>query len=194
MVIQWSGGRLSNEGETVQLSKPGITDEAGNPSFIRVDRVNYNTSAPWPSGTGLSIQRRIDSSYGNDFINWSASTPTPGEARSISTLENWAVANRILNLQGDNDGDGLRNLFEYAIGSDPNEQNQFNGLVTDPRGGEVIINFPSNYKKPGIEIILESSSDLTTWDIRPTVPEDDQEVFTWTQEPAMFFRLRVIER
>ncbi|MEN8795983.1 MAG: lamin tail domain-containing protein [Akkermansiaceae bacterium] len=194
VVIQWTGGRLSNEGETVQLSKPGITDEAGNPSFIRVDRVNYNTSAPWPSGTGLSIQRRIDSSYGNDFINWSASTPTPGEARSISTLENWAVANRILNLQGDNDGDGLRNLFEYAIGSDPNEQNQFNGLVTDPRGGEVIINFPSNYKKPGIEIILESSSDLTTWDIRPTVPEDDQEVFTWIQEPAMFFRLRVIER
>ncbi|MGC6427927.1 MAG: lamin tail domain-containing protein [Akkermansiaceae bacterium] len=192
-ILQWSHGRLSDGGESIQLSRPGLPDKNGRPTFIRVDRVNYDTSAPWPSGVGLSIQRKIESLYGNDFVNWRAALPTPGSETPTSPLEQWLAEQNILNPSGDEDSDGLKNLFEYAIGSNPHTPNLFNGLNVDARGGEVLVTYPTAYQKPGIQVILESSQDLVFWNPENTGQEDDQEVFAWTQESQIFFRLRVTE-
>ena len=49
--------------------------------FIRVDRVNYDNEAPWPTGPdggGTSLKRKVTTDYGNDVANWEAASPTPG--------------------------------------------------------------------------------------------------------------------
>ena len=75
-------GFLSNGGERLQLDKPGDTD-AGVRQYIRIDRVNYDDQAPWPTepdGAGSSLTRIDPYLYGNDPINWDANTPSPGTA------------------------------------------------------------------------------------------------------------------
>jgi len=86
------GGKLSNAGESLELSMPGDIDNAGQRHYIRVDRVNYSDGSHpencpggidlwpiWPDGLGLSLTRRVSYEYGNDPDNWTASVPTPGE-------------------------------------------------------------------------------------------------------------------
>jgi len=85
-------GKLSNAGESLELSMPGDVDKAGKRQYIRVDRVNYSDGSHpedcpggidlWPAeadGLGKSLSRRVLSDYGNDPDNWTASTPSPGE-------------------------------------------------------------------------------------------------------------------
>lgn len=74
-------GQLDNGGERVQISKPGDVDEGGVRQHIRVDRVNYDDEAPWPTGAdggGMSLTRINPNLYGNDVINWGANSPSPG--------------------------------------------------------------------------------------------------------------------
>jgi hypothetical protein len=86
------GGKLSNGGETVEISMPGDVDVQGVRQYIRVDRVNYSDGSHpedcpgdfdfWPTqadGAGASLTRVSASLYGNDPSNWVAATPTPGE-------------------------------------------------------------------------------------------------------------------
>ena len=87
------GGKLSNSGESVQLSRPGDLDEFGVRHYIRVDRVSYSDGSHpenvsgsvdlWPAGPdggGASLHRISDELYGNDPNNWTAADPpTPGE-------------------------------------------------------------------------------------------------------------------
>ncbi|MFC1795457.1 lamin tail domain-containing protein, partial [Planctomycetota bacterium] len=86
-IFEWGPGRLSNSGEKVQLSKPGDEVE-GTRYYIRVDRVNYSDGFhplgddPWPlepDGYGKSLMRIIPADYGNDFDNWTAADPSPGQ-------------------------------------------------------------------------------------------------------------------
>jgi len=82
-------GKLSNAGESVELSMPGESDR----SYIRVDRVNYSDGSHpedcpgglvdlWPvetDGDGMALIRKIPTDYGNDPDNWIADIPSPGE-------------------------------------------------------------------------------------------------------------------
>lgn len=70
-------GKLDNNGDTLELVKPyGAPDsDLANPGFVRVDRVKYETSPPWPAGangTGLSLHRAIPASFGGEPTNWIA--------------------------------------------------------------------------------------------------------------------------
>jgi hypothetical protein len=49
--------------------------------YIRIDRVNYDDVAPWPTtpdGAGDALARKITTDYGNDVDNWQADSPSPG--------------------------------------------------------------------------------------------------------------------
>jgi len=87
------GGKLSNSGEKLELSKPGDVDEFGTRYYIRVDRINYSDGSHpenspdgidhWPSSAdegGASLNRLSALHYGNDPNNWDANTPSPGWA------------------------------------------------------------------------------------------------------------------
>jgi hypothetical protein len=135
------GGQLSNRGEALELLQPDAPQapphpDAGYVPYVRVDYVRYGTASPWPAqadGTGRSLQRRRPQAYGNEARNWRAGTPTPG-AVSVTMVDVdtdgdglpdlWEDA-RLLNRQNPNDagqdadGDGLSNLQEYWMGTDP---------------------------------------------------------------------------
>jgi len=100
-------GSLDNAGESVELQKPDAPEENGDVPYILVDRVDFDDVAPWPSsadGTGPSLQRRSDTLYGNDPVNWAAEAATPGRGRTT----------------GDTDGDGLPDTWEQTNGTNPN--------------------------------------------------------------------------
>lgn len=76
-------GRLKNEGETLELIKPGslvITGScAGLIPGIIMDRASYRPTAPWPAaaaGGGASLQRRIPVKHGEDSVAWKAEPAT----------------------------------------------------------------------------------------------------------------------
>jgi hypothetical protein len=84
-------GWLANDGEKLELSKPGDIDELGVRHYIRVEMVNcsdgsHSSGEPgdadlWPAGAdgqGKSLTRTSTTQYGNDPNNWTAATPTPG--------------------------------------------------------------------------------------------------------------------
>jgi hypothetical protein len=84
-------GWLANDGEQLELSKPGDVDGLGVRHYIRVERVDYSdgwhpNGEPgdvdlWPTqadGLGKSLTRTSTTQYGNDPNNWTAATPTPG--------------------------------------------------------------------------------------------------------------------
>lgn len=92
-VFSWPSGKLANQGEKIQLVKPGDVDDKGNRYWIEVDRVNYSDGShgkdfprgidPWPAGAdgdGFSLCRVYPSRYGNDPNNWYAGIATPGAA------------------------------------------------------------------------------------------------------------------
>jgi hypothetical protein len=85
-------GELSNSGEKLELSSPGEPDGLGGRYYIRMDRVNYSDGSHpencpggvdlWPvdaDGTGLSLNRKNASGYGNDVSNWQAAVPSAGK-------------------------------------------------------------------------------------------------------------------
>jgi len=71
-------GKLDNSGDDVELKKP-TTPVLGITPYVRMDKVDYRDSAPWPGGAdgfGLSLQRRASNAYGNDPASWVAAPPT----------------------------------------------------------------------------------------------------------------------
>lgn len=119
----WSG-KLANEGEAVELNKPGSPDAlTGEIPEILIDRVNYGVTNSWPvaaAGGGSSLERNVALNYGNDVINWSASVTggTPGFASAAA----------------DADADGLPGTWETANGLDPGSASGANGASGDPDG------------------------------------------------------------
>jgi len=86
-------GRLSNDGERVELSMPGDVDKFGRRHYIMIDRVVYSDGSHpedcpggvdlWSKqadGGGKSLTRKAPSNYGNDPNNWTPATPSPGAA------------------------------------------------------------------------------------------------------------------
>jgi len=78
-------GKLENGGERIELAKPGDEDldtaEPGDYYPIRVDRVEYDDQAPWPTepdGGGKSLTREVPQYYGDDPNNWMSAPPSPG--------------------------------------------------------------------------------------------------------------------
>ena len=80
---EWLDGSLSNGGEKPELQMPGDVDEFMTRYYIRVDRVSYDDVYPWPTepdGMGQSLTKKVDSLnlYGNDVVNWTTATASPG--------------------------------------------------------------------------------------------------------------------
>jgi len=97
-VLEWGAGRLSNAGESIQLSRPVDLDDDGVRSWIVVDRVRYSDGSHhevfpdgldlWPpeaDGSGFSLVRIVPGHCGDDPLNWRAVAPSPGAARAPGT-------------------------------------------------------------------------------------------------------------
>ncbi len=165
-VLEWTTGKLSNSGEAIQLGRPGPTDASNFVQFVRVDRVNYQDASPWPTaadGTGPSLSKISETEYGNDFINWSALTASPGDLSPGERFDTWASNNGVTDPNADPDGDGLSNLLEYAFDTNPNSANHSAPLQVNPSAGNYTLSYSLDLQKTDIDIILQESPDLVDW-------------------------------
>jgi len=123
-----------------------------------VERTRYADAAPWPSqadGTGFSLHRLDETSFGNDPANWTAAAPTPGPASSSFDTDNDGMPDEWENTYGfnpfdpqdaafDSDGDGLTNFQEYQIGANPRDRHSgvgFNSIALTADGTRVVLTF-----------------------------------------------------
>jgi hypothetical protein len=74
-------GALQDNGELLELQRPDSPDQNADGTFtvpfITVDAVRYDNKSPWPiaaAGTGSSLERIDSAAFGNDPINWRASS------------------------------------------------------------------------------------------------------------------------
>ena len=77
----WSG-KLDNSAERVSLFRPDAPDLNGT-ARILVERVDYADVAPWgeiADGFGASLNRVVNTDYGNDATNWLGAGVSPGGA------------------------------------------------------------------------------------------------------------------
>jgi hypothetical protein len=134
-------GDLNNNGDSLELYKPDPPQEPPHPDagyvpYIRVDKVNYTDTAPWPSdadGTGHSLQRINPLTFGNDPINWSSAQPTPGAHNAVAgdadgdgMPDTWEDLhgfdkNNFADAAQDADNDGMTNFQEFLAGTDPHD-------------------------------------------------------------------------
>ena len=157
-------GKLANDADDVELYRPDTpqqppAQDAGFVPYVLADRVSYTDAYPWPAGDvdggGKSLQRLAANLYGNEALNWTGATPTPGannagnvnldsdmdgipdDAEDLMGLDR----NNPLDAALDNDLDGMSNLQEYLAGTnheDPNSNLRFSQISV---GSSVTLTF-----------------------------------------------------
>jgi uncharacterized repeat protein (TIGR02543 family) len=200
-VFQWASGVLDNNGETLEIAKPGDVNDLGERQYIRVDRVDYSDAAPWPAGPdggGTALARINERAYGNDVANWADSTATPGE----TGFQQWAAGQSFPAGQGgpndDPDGDGLRNAFEYALGSNPLATSAITWHLTmSNAAAQVTFTLAANRPEVGYSIQKADDAGLTSWtNLNSSLAAGAGQTFVLSaQDPATggaaFYRLAV---
>jgi hypothetical protein len=87
-------GKLDNSGASVELIAPDQphlppASDTGFVPYVLADKVKYSDNPPWPAladGLGPSLQRIVESSYGNDPSNWQAASGSPGASYQAGPL------------------------------------------------------------------------------------------------------------
>ena len=178
----FSGG-LNNSGERISLEKPGPPEVDGGGEefvpYIVVDTVPYESQAPWPvADAGSSIEKSARGDFGQEPNNWQVSQTrggSPGVAQDLD-YATWQrihfSAAEISSAQqvrhGDDfNGDGLTNLWEYALGLDPRThpfRAYVSGLIVEASGMEYLgLTFRKQTYSGDLVYRLQESNDLQTW-------------------------------
>ena len=213
---EWDPNDRLSSGENLKVS-------LGNGTAI-IEFV-YGSDGLWPTepnggGYSLTLDRVSESLPAShaEPLSWRASSViggTPGEDDRLD-FESWAESIGLPEgalATDDPDGDGLNNLLEYALGSNP-LQPSLEDSPTASTGTLVVDGISGNYlslsfnRPPGasdLQYVVEFSSDLDGWDgegavYHSRISNGDGTVHeTWRAKGAVasqerwFMRLRVIQ-
>ena len=164
-------GTISDDGTSIGGTTPGFLDEAGADYRLGPQSgcLDAGTSGPIPPAMALNVQYLKHQG--------SEARPTSGAvdvgAFEFSRLESWrqsrfgANAPAIEANEADSDCDGLSNLVEYALGSDPLTPSPVPlPCLVEQQGGSRTLGLRFTRLTPPAEITyrVETSPDLVHWD------------------------------
>ncbi|MGI8603929.1 MAG: CotH kinase family protein [Verrucomicrobiales bacterium] len=186
---EYAGG-LNNSGDTLKMID-------GTGQVVR--EFTYDDASPWPlaaDGTGYSLILIAPFTNPDHTLagNWRTSVEIGGNPGSSDAVP------LVAQPQGDDDGDGVSNLLEYAVGENPLRLS----FPADPNVIELVQLVPAAHDDAAIA--AETSSDMQTWqDTPPAVSllgearlPDGKVELRWRISPAsidrLFVRARVTHR
>jgi hypothetical protein len=178
----WTDGgatptKLDDGGGAVRLLRPDALEipADGSPAFYPMlieDLVNYDDDAPWPlsaDGAGDSLVRIEVAVYGDDPLNWEASSAP----LSTASYAAWAAstfpgetpaADRL--ADSDYDHDGLSNFGEFAFVLDALNGGGIPPATVEaaPAGEAILIRYRTRPGAHYLAYAVGSSTDLNSWD------------------------------
>ena len=201
-------GKLGNDSDDIELRKPGVPDISGVDSIL-VEHVRYADVAPWPlnaDGVGFSLHRTTATEFGNDPANWFADAPSPGPAATTGDTDNDGLPDSWESQFGfdpfnpldaglDPDGDGLTNLQEFQMSSNPRDASSgvhISSIALSVDGTNVVLTFTAFANQT---YTVESATSLTgPWTAMQDVAAESTtravQVVVPASGPMKFFRLR----
>ena len=188
-------GRLSNDGETVQLH-----DAVGE----NILKFTYNDRwFPATDGSGYALVVDDETAHWNDWdgaLGWGIggdADGSPGAQNSTVILQQYAgwlnqhfteaeIGDPLISGPDvDANGDGYSNFYHYAFGTDPRATGGVAEALTSIAFNGVSLEFTYRFRNPALdlEFIVEESSDLRSWTDATTEhigSESDGEITTIT--------------
>ena len=93
--------------------------------------------------------------------------------------------------EGDDDGDGIANAFEYVLGLDPTQSDSSTGAPFPSLEDDFFtLSYPEIRRAEDVLVEVDSSTDLVTWEAVPGEFLENSINFSVdaTEEPRLFFR------
>lgn len=201
-------GRLSNDGESVELKLPDSPQPLdGFVPYLQVEKISYHPQSPWPTGatgTGQSLQRATLLAYGNEPQNWfvapaSAGTLAPQTSQDIDgdgVPDVWEMQHGTDPFTPDGeldaDDDGLTNFEEWLAGTNPQDANSVLKFSAILGGNEqVTLQFTAMANRT-YSIVAASAVDAEIWFNVANIPAAPTNRLISVNQPAtetQFFRL-----
>ena len=155
-------GKLADNGETLTLS---------DPTGLAIHQFRYDDAEPWPisadgGGATLALVNPYDQPDSSKAESWGEGTALGGGVQpgGDSTLDGWLSDNNLNSATADSDGDGVINLAEYGLGSNPNAANgASDGLYPLLDGDFLTVSYPLRKGARDVLVSVEMSDDLTAW-------------------------------
>jgi hypothetical protein len=178
-------GKLANSSASVELARPDPPQttglDIGLVPYVLVDKVKYFDAAPWPpgpDGVGYSLTRIDPSAYGNDPVNWTAATPTPGpqganpDADGDGMDDAWEQSyfqTTSRDGTGDFDNDGMTDLDEFIAGTVPTVGASVLKLVVTETGPTTGLSFTAVAGK-AYAVEYKNTLGAPTWSLLQNIP------------------------
>ncbi len=189
-----------SSGNSVELN-PEI---AGSPSayqWYRTDR-DGNVSL-LPGATNPSLSLTSSDGSGRYFLTLQGAngeiSSAPADVIFRKTYSVWATENAlsVSSQNEDADGDGIPNLLEFFMGSNPADPSPEATLSASFDGTSLLLPFRVSKETENISFVAECSSNLQTWATAPSAKTGDIDFLTesWeaTAQPAsscLFLRIK----
>lgn len=194
-----NGSLTGSTAQTIDHGSNGIAISAVPASGYHF--VNWSDGSIANPRTDSNITANLSVTANFEFTNPDANGNGILDAWETTMFGNSAIGNNP--ASGDADGDGLSNLMEYALGTDPllgNTSPITSDFTNLPDGSHLRLTIPKNPAATNLAFQVEVSSDLSTpsWTSVPTTLENESSTelkvrdnFPISSNSKRFIRLRV---